>query len=185
MTYDYSEEPNERAVIGDNLMAQLVGLADKQESLEAEIETLGETLESKKEELRKLANVEIPGLLSGLTGSLRLPDGRTIELAEYIRASIAGDKAGPATEWMEEKGHGNLIKREFIISFNKEDEAWAKKFERDLARRKKPLAVKIKRTVHHKTLEAWVKEQLAKGVALPKDVFGIYHQKVSKVKRPD
>lgn len=184
MTYDYSEHSH-APLIGDNLMAQIVGLADKQERLEAEIEDLEGQLEKKKTELKSIANREIPELLSGLTGSLLLPDGRTVEIAEYLRASIAGDKAGPATKWVEDHGHSSIIKREFVISFNKDDEGWAKKFEQDLRKRKRPLNVKIKRTIHPKTLESWVREQLKNGVALPKDIFGIYHQKISKVKRPE
>lgn len=181
--YTYDEE--QKPLIGDNLMSQLIGLADKQESLESDIENLEAQLEAKKTQLRDLSGKEIPMLLSGLTGALLLPDGRTIEISEKIRASIAGAKAGPACEWLDENDHGELVKREFTITFNKDDEAWAKKFQRDLAARKKPLNVKVKRNVHPRTLESWVAEQLKAGVNVPKDIFGIYHQKTSKVKRPE
>lgn len=185
MAYDYSDEQDERRGIGDNLMKQLEALADRQESLESEVEQLEELLEKKKNELKIIADQEFPSLLSGLTGSLRLSDGRTVELNEKIRASIAGSKAGPACEWLDEHGHGELVKREFVIKFNRDDEAWAKKFQRDLDKRKKPLAYNVKRTVHPQTLQAWVKEQLQAGVDLPRETFGVYVQKTAKVKRPE
>lgn len=171
--------------VGPNLMAQLMAVADEQESLESQIEELEANLEKAKADLREVAEKRLPALLDGLRGSLLLDDGRTIEITEKMRASIAGAKADPACEWLDEHGHGGLVKREFVISFGKDDEAWARKFQRDLARRKKPLAVKVKRTVHHKTLESWVNEQFKEGVDIPKDVFGVYRQRMAKVKRPE
>ena len=185
MSYDYGDDANERAVIGDNLMAQLGALADKQEDLESTIEDLQEKLEDAQDQLKDLATKEIPTLLQGITGSLRLPDGRTIEINEKWRASIAGSKADPACEWLDEHGHGELVKREFIINFNRDDEAWARKFESDLKRRKKPLAYKVKRTVHPQTLVAWVNERMSAGDNLPKEIFGMFHQKTTKIKRPE
>ena len=184
MTYDYGDDSSAPA-IGDNLMATLEALADKQEGLESEIEELEELIAKKKKQLSGIATKEIPDLLQGITGSLKLEDGRTLEISEKWRASIAGDRAAPATEWMDDHGHGNLVKREFIISFNKEDEAWAKKFRADLERRKKKLNYKVKRNVHPQTLVAWVNERMSEGDDLPKDLFGMFHQKTAKVKRPE
>lgn len=185
MTYDYGEDTNERAVIGDNLMAQLVGLADRQEDLESRIESLREQLEEAEGELRDLANREIPALLHGVTGSLRLPDGRTIEIAEKWRASIAGKKAEPACQWLDENGYGELVKREFVVNFNRSEEEWARQFEKELMSRERPLAYKVRRTVHPQTLVAWVNEKMSEGVDLPKELLGMFHQKTTKVKRPE
>ena len=184
MTFDYGDDTGAKPV-GDNLMKALMDCADRQEKLEADIAKLTEELESKTSDLRQISGKEIPDLLNGITGSLLLEDGRTIEVTSKWRASIAGEKAGSACEYLDEHGHGDLVKREFVISFNKADEAWAKKFERDLKRRKKPLACKTKHTVHSRTLEAWVNEQMSNGVDLPKDIFGMHHQRTAKVKRPD
>jgi hypothetical protein len=45
-----------------------------------------------------------------------------------------------------------------------------------------PLVMKENYSVHHATLNAWVKEQLGDGVELPKETFGIFRQRSSKVK---
>lgn len=185
MKYDYSGEQEERGRIGDNLMSQLEALADRQESLEAEIEDLEALLEAKKNDLRVIAEKELPLLLDNVTGSLRLSDGRTIEVNDKIRASVAGAKAAPACEWLDENGHGNIVKRQFVFNFNKDQEDLAQKFVEQIQEMKIPVAYDVKRTVHPQTLQSWVKEMMKEGVDIPKELFGVYHQKVAKVKRPD
>lgn len=171
--------------IGDNLKKSLVECADKQEKIEAEIARLTAELEAQTQALKQLAEITIPQLLDGIDGEFKLDDGRVLEVYQKVRASIAGEKAGPAVEWLDNNGHGNIVKREFVIQFNRDDEAWAKKFEADLRKRKKPLNVKRKHTVHPQTLEAFVREQLGSGVELPIATFGIYRQRIAKVTRPD
>ncbi|HMW46618.1 MAG TPA: hypothetical protein PKD47_12090, partial [Solirubrobacterales bacterium] len=45
-----------------------------------------------------------------------------------------------------------------------------------------PLVMKSNYTVHHATLNSWVKERLADGEQLPTDTFGIFRQRTAKVK---
>lgn len=168
--------------MGDNMKKALIDAADKQEKLEVELAKLQEEMEKKSSALKELAENTIPQIMDGLKGVIDLGDGRTIEIAEKIRASIAGEKAAPAVAWLDENGHGNIVKRQFIIEFSRDDEAWAKKFEADLKKRKKPLNVMRKQSVHPQTLEAFVREQLGTGVELPIATFGIYRQRISKIK---
>jgi len=180
---DYGED-SRSPIIGGNMQKALTDAADKHEALEAEIAELELLLETSKTALKELSTNTIPQIMDGMMGEFRLDDGRVLEIGEKVRASIAGEKAGPAVEWLDDNGHSDIVKRQFIIQFNRNDEAWAKKFEADLRKRKKPLNVVRKHTVHPQTLEAFVREQLGEGVALPIDTFGIYRQKTSKVTHP-
>jgi hypothetical protein len=117
-----------------------------------------------------------------MNGKLTLKDGRILEVKEDIRSSIAGEKRVPAINWLDANGYGNLPKRQIIVEFSKGEDKAFKKFAADLRRRKLPLVVEENHTVHHATLNAWVKEQLNEGVELPKDTFGIFRQRVAKVK---
>jgi hypothetical protein len=182
--YDYGED-SRSPKIGDNIKKALLEAANRQEELEVKIAKLTAELETEQGKLRQLAEITIPQIMDGMFGSWDLGDGRFLEISEKIRASIAGEKAAPACEWLDSHNHGSIIKRQFVIEFNKEDEAWAKKFEADLRKRRKPLNVKRKNTVHPATLEAFVKEQLSNGVDIPQKIFGVYRQKISKVIRPD
>lgn len=182
--FDYGEDSH-TPKIGDNMQKALTDAANKHEQLEVEIAKLTAELETKQAALKELGTITIPNIMDGMLGSFQLEDGRVLEINEKVRASIAGDKAAPAVEWLDSNGHAAIVKRQFVIQFNREDESWAKKFEADLRKRKKPLNVVRKHTVHPQTLEAFVREQLGNGVELPKDVFGIYRQKTSKVTHPD
>ena len=182
--FDYSAD-TAKPLIGDNLKKSLINSADQLEQLEAEIAELQSKIDTKTAALKVLTDTTIPGLMDGMTGALALDDGRVLEVTEKIRASIAGEKAGPAVKWLDEHDHSSIVKRQFVIEFNRDDEAWAKKFEADLRKRKKPLNVVRKHTVHPQTLEAFVREQFALGVELPKETFGIYRQRIAKVTRPD
>jgi hypothetical protein len=178
--FDYGTDSVSPA-IGDNVRKALREAADKQEALEVEIAELTSKLEAKNAELRELSWTTIPNIMDGMLGAFQLGDGRTLEVKEKIRASIAGEKAAPAVAWLDEHGYSGLVKRQFVIEFNKEDDAWAKKFEADLRKRKKALNVVRKQTVHPQTLEAFVREQLGNGIELPISTFGIYRQRVSSV----
>lgn len=181
--YDYSNYEQEAQAVGDNLMGALVGLADKQEAAEAEVERLEELLKEAKSNLQRITEHEIPKLMDGLEGTINLPDGRKITIAEKIRASISGDKKPMAMRWLDDHGHGGIIKRRFIVEFGKGQEEWAKQFEEQLASSSTPLNVKKERNVHWQTLDAFVREQLENGEELPLDIFGVYRQRFAKVKK--
>ena len=178
--YDYGVDAMSPK-IGDNIKKSLIQAADRQQQLEIEIAHLTAELEKRTAALRELSENTIPQIMDGMFGVFDLGDGRKLEISEKIRASIAGDKAMPAVQWLDEHDFSSIVKRQFVIEFNRDDEAWAKKFEADLKKRKKPLNVKRKHTVHPQTLEAFVREQLGKGVDLPVATFGIYRQRLSKV----
>ena len=87
---------------------------------------------------------------------------------------------------------GGLIKRTIIVYFGKDEDRWAKKFMADLAKRKRPLDVERKETVHSGSLTAAVKEQIAKALEegkdpraeLPFDLLGVYQAEVAELVAP-
>lgn len=181
--YDYSDYEDSQPVVGDNMLARLSGLATDQAHAEARVLRLDEELKEAKETLRHISENQLPELMeeAGME-TFSTSDGLGISINSVIRGSIPKSTAGQAFMWLEENGHGRLIKRTFTIDFGKDDDKWANRFERDLARRKKPLNVKRKKAVHPSTLTAFVRSQLEEGVAIPMTTFGVYRQRVSKVK---
>lgn len=181
MTYDYSAYEDEKPVIGHNLQTVLTELADKQQAAEALIESLEKQLEEAKATLRSVSEKEIPELLAEMKGSFTLPDGRRIAVDEKIHAGLSKEREFAGHLWLENNGYPNLAKREFIISFDAEDAEWAKQFEQELKNRPKPLNSKTKRSIHHQTLQAWVREKLREGVDIPKDIFGVHVKRTTKI----
>lgn len=181
-TYDYSELTKDLAPVGDNMMTMLVALADQQLEIEAEIARLQELLEKANDELKRLSQVEIPRLLDGVEGKFKLPNGKSITVGEEIRVSVTKEKNFLAMKWLEDNNNGSLIKRKFTIEFNKDQEQWAKDFEKSLAETKLPLSVKKDKSVHHATMTAFIKERLANGEPVPLDIITVFRQRFSKIK---
>lgn len=111
-----------------------------------------------------------------------LMDDSRIVLEDFVVAGIKKTDREKAYAWLEKAGKGDLIKHVLTISFGKGDDAWARKFMADLAKRKKPLNVERKDDVNYQTLNAFVREEFAnlraKGIdpyrRLPKELLGIY-----------
>ncbi len=182
--HDYSDFQQEDAV-GGNLMSRIEGLAQEQLDAEAMVATLEERLAEAKAVARGIKEHGLPELLDSADlgeSTITTPAGHIIKMGEAIRGSIPKGKEQPAFDWLEDNNNGRLIKRTFTIEFGKGDEVWADKFERDCARRKRPLNLKRKQGVHPQTLQAFVRQQLDEGVAIPMDVFGVYRQRFASVK---
>lgn len=165
-----------------NLDTILIQLADEYVEAEKEVEEAEVFLETKKTYLRDIVEKKIPEAVEGMNGDLKLSDGRTLSLKEEIRSSIAGEKRIPAIKWLNDNDYGHIVKREVIIEFGKDSEDLVEDFLEYLSNFGKPLVIKQNDSVHHMTLNSWVKEQLREGVNLPKDTFGIFRQRTAKVK---
>ena len=182
--YDYSELKRETTGSKDNILAQLAGAAMDQMNAERAVAEAEEKLALAKAELKRISEHVIPELMDAAEmQEYTTKDGQKIKVQETIRDSLPKENPEPAFRWLVEHKHDDLIKREFTIRFGKQDEAWAKKFEADLKKRKKPVAVEVKRTIHPSTLASFVKGQLEAGVDFPLDTFGVFRQRVSKVEQ--
>lgn len=168
--------------IPSNLETVLMTLADELQAAEKAVEEAESALEKAKDLRRDLTDTRIPAATEGMNGKLTLRDGRILEVKEEIRSSIAGDKRVPAINWLDKEGYGNLVKREIVFSFPKGQTERAQAFQKAITNLNMGLVMKENFTVHHATLNSWVKEKLSEGVELPKEVFGIFRQRSAKVK---
>lgn len=168
-------------------------LAERHIELEAQIAALQAELAVKQSALEAIRNSDLPLAMTSLGLELfRLTGGGVIELKEIIAASITKENQPKAFPWLEKNGHGDLIKHVITIQFGKGEDAWAKKFLQDLAKRKRPLKFDRKDTVHPQTLGAFVREQIRAAKAegldprdqLPYDLLGVFQQKYAEVSLP-
>jgi site-specific DNA-cytosine methylase len=168
----------------DNLKNVLRQLADELVEANAEVDRIKEQLLVAENVVKNLTDNRIPAVAEGLEGKFDLGDGRTLTIKEEIRASVAGEKLAPAVEWLDAHDYGNLVKRNLIFEFGKDDDERVKKFKEAVEPilKQQRLVLKEKHAIHNATLVAWVKERLEEGDNLPVDVFGIFRQRVAKVK---
>lgn len=173
-----------KASEGDNFKAVLRGLADELLEAMAEVDRIKEELMTAENMVKDLTDVRIPNVVEGLEGKFDLGDGRTMTIKEEIRASVAGEKLEPAVEWLDANNYGNIVKRNLIFEFGKDDHEKVQAFKEAITPilKQQRLVLKEKRAIHNATLVAWVKERLAEGDDLPIDIFGIFRQRIAKVK---
>ncbi|QDP61593.1 MAG: hypothetical protein Tp138OMZ00d2C19078261_54 [Prokaryotic dsDNA virus sp.] len=180
---DYSDFKEESPIAGDNLMKSLMALADEQEAAEAEVDRLNALMDEAKANLKRISEHEIPKLLDGMEGKISLPDGRSITLNEKIRTSVSGERKERAFDWIEKQGFGSIIKRRINIDIGKDQEALSDEIKGKLAEIDSAVIYKEERNVPWQTMDAFVKEKLGQGADVPLELFGVYHQRTTKIKR--
>ena len=167
-----------------NFKIVLRSLADELLQAQAELEAAEEAVVLKKGIVKDYAETRIPAATEGMEGEFDLGDGRKLVLKEDIRASIAGAKAAPAIQWLDGNDYGHIVKRQVIFEFDKDDMESYDEFMEFIKPyvAEKGLVMKPKFSVHPQTLVSWVKEMLKEGNEFPRDTFGVFRQRVAKVK---
>jgi hypothetical protein len=168
--------------VPSNLDTVLMQLADELQEAEALVAQREDELQDAKDALKDITDIRVPTATDGLDGVFNLSDGRSMTVKEDIRSSIAGEKRVPAIKWLDDHKYGHIVKRELVFQFAKGDTKSHDLFRKAVKKLNMPLVMKEQYSVHHATLNSWVKERLGEGVELPKDVFGIFRQRVAKVK---
>jgi len=168
------------APVGEDSLAKIARLAQGQRQAAQAVQTAEQNLEDAKERLRQISEVDLPEIMATVgMGEVKLADGTTVNVSDRIQARISAAHLAEAHKWLNENGHGNLIKREFKIAFGRDQEAWASSFEGTLDN--EGVRYDRKQTVHPSTLKAFVRQSLEDGEDIPEDVFGVYRQTVAKL----
>lgn len=141
-------------------------------------------LKKAEERVRTLEEVTIPELMESIgwaEGSkLVTPAGNTLVLKRTINASIAAAHREEVFRWLDENGHGGLVKRNVIVPFGRDTEEEAQKLVETLER--KYCDVREERKVEPATFSAWVRGQVEAGKSLPPaSMINIDNRKVAKL----
>lgn len=117
-------------------------------------------------QIARVSEVEIPAIFDELgIQDMRLIDGRRVTIKSDFRPSISEDNREEVFLWMRTHNHAELIKNELKVVFGKGEDSQAAVLLERLAL--EGLAVDFKTFVHPATLAAFVREQTAKGEAIP------------------
>lgn len=164
----------------DERFKGLDALVVKTKAAEASVMKLASLLEQAQETLRDLVARQLPAMLDdmGLKEFVNSA-GQKIEIKEVIEAGISEANRPVAFNWLEENGHGGLIKQDITVSFSKNQEGAAKELMSELTG--KFAAVTQNKKVHPSTLKAWVREMLGEGKAIPLEPFGVFRRREAKI----
>lgn len=115
-------------------------------------------------------------------------DGRGFAVDNYYKANIPSDNPDPGYNWLEENGHGDIIKNTIVVTLPKDNEKMAKEIEDYIRQRWQEATVERKRAVPWATLTAWLKELWNSGdpdkKLPPLDIMGATIGRIVKIKEP-
>lgn len=172
---DVAPEPgaNAKAVLEDQI--RQLDVEDK------EIERIEEELKAAKARRTKLVEQIIPQTFEDMgldDDSVIKVDGKAVTIKTTIYASPKAADREQVYDWLEENGHGGLIKRTGVFETGRDNEAKFRRWINSI----KTYPGEFKRTVAPQTLKAFVSEQLDAGEDIPMELFGAYTRRVATVK---
>jgi len=167
------EQESKNIQIDTAMTKDIAELCNQLSDLQKQISTLDDKMKKLKELERKLSEEDIPNKMQQ-TGvqKLELADGTKIEVKPYYAARIPASRIDEAFGWLREHGHGDMIKNNVQLIFDRGQDEVAKKLVDELT--DKGHTVKQAEKVEPMTLKAFVREQIEKGQNVPADLFGVY-----------
>lgn len=184
--FDYGSDadPDQEAVA--RAFAELDKMTLAAERLTAQRKQAEEHAQKLKQAEEQLLNKDIPELL----GRMRLDEcttasGIQVKVKREIKASLPGhdrvEARMGALRWLVEHGHGGVIKNQVSVALDRGEDTRADELVVEL--RSKGFDVESKKDVNHQTLGALVRELVADGKIVPRDLFNLFDMRLAKLSR--
>ena len=160
-------------------------LADQVESLEnvnSSIENAEEIVKNLKKKRDHISGEGIPTMMSEMgLAELKLHDGSHLKVSTSYRATITEANKVAAFNWLRKNGLGDIIKNEISVSFGRNEDNKAADYA-DLARGQ-GFEPTQKLKVEPMTLKALVRERIEAGKEMPTEIFGVFSENKTTIKR--
>lgn len=165
---DQNATPVESKVLG-----KVAEMAKSIRLKEQALELLEQQAKALKQELLKLTDQDLPGLMQefGLQ-SFTLDDGSKVEIKVTYGGHIKVEDRPAAFSWLRDNGHGDIIKNAVSVLFGAGEDSKASALLGELG--SMGYAAEQKEDVHSSTLKAWVKERVELGEEFPMHLFGAW-----------
>lgn len=158
--------------IADNDLESLSSLCKRQRELEVKIEQLEAERKKLSNEVEELSTKLIPDKMDQLgMSSLRLSDGTKVEIKPFYSCKILDG----GLKWLDENGHGGIIKTIVERKFSRQEREAAVEFA------KSNPGFDLVESVHHSTLGAFVREIYSHNESLPEQYFSVYQGSRTKL----
>lgn len=165
----------------DNLLARINVAMSQWETIDNEMAELEDKLKKKKGELKHLVENELPELMiEAEQKQITTMGDWCLKLEEFVHGHVPAPSATEpdavtrrwaAYKWLDENGHGSLIDRNLVVTFDRKDEAKAGELLKKLREEKNN--VKPIYSLHHMRLQGFIRDMYDKGKDVPEDLFAI------------
>ena len=178
---DFEKDQQDAIKKTDNIQS----LADQVERLEGVMTTIEKTEENLKL-LKKnrdhISGEVIPTMMSDMGfAELKLNDGSFLKVSTSYKAHISEANKEAAYNWLRNNGLGDIIKNEISVSFGRNEDNKAADYA-NLAKGQ-GFQPTQKMTVEPMTLKALVRERIEAGKEMPTEIFGVFSENKTTIKR--
>ena len=160
-------------------------LADQVQRLEAmqqQLEIQEDAIKEKKKQIQHISGEVIPTMMSEMgLAELKLHDGSHLKVSTSYRATITEANKEAAFNWLRENGLGDIIKNEISVSFGRNEDNKAADYA-ELAKGQ-GFQPTQKMKVEPMTLKALVRERIEAGKEMPTEIFGVFSENKTTIKR--
>ena len=160
-------------------------LADQVERLELcddRIADIENDLKMMKKKRDHISGEVIPTMMSEMgLAELKLQDGSHLKVSTTYRATITEANKETAFNWLRENGLGDIIKNEILVSFGRNEDNKAADYA-ELAKGQ-GFQPTQKMKVEPMTLKALVRERIEAGKEMPTEIFGVFSENKTTIKR--
>jgi len=182
--YGADADPDQEAVA--RAFAELDKLTLQAERFTEQRKRAEEQLQKCKQAEEQLLNRDIPELLAKMRlDECTTASGIQVKVKREIKASLPGhdrvEARMGALRWLIDGGHGGVIKNQISVALERGEDTRADELVVEL--RAKGYAVESKKDVHAGTLGALVREMVADGKIVPRDLFNLFDMKIAKLSR--
>ena len=178
---DFEKDQQDAMKKTDNIQT----LADQVERLEAMQQQLTiqeDAVKKKKKQIEHISGEVIPTMMTEMgLSELKLQDGSHLKVSTSYKAHISEANKEAAYNWLRNNGLGDIIKNEISVSFGKDEDNKAASYV-DLAK-SQGLEPSRKMKVEPMTLKALVRERIEAGKEMPTEIFGVFTENKTTIKR--
>ena len=181
MAIDFEKDQQDAMSRTENIQS----LADQVQRLEGllrRIELSEDNLKDLKKEHQRISGEVIPTMMSEMgLSELKLQDGSHLKVSTSYRATITEANKEAAFNWLRNNGLGDIIKNEISVSFGRNEDNKAANYA-ELAKGQ-GFQPTQKMKVEPMTLKALVRERIEAGKEMPTEIFGVFSENKTTIKR--
>ena len=178
---DFEKDQQDAMKKTDNIQT----LADQVERLEAmqqQLQIQEDAVKEKKKQIEHISGEVIPTMMTEMgLSELKLQDGSHLKVSTSYKAHITEANKEMAFNWLRNNGLGDIIKNEISVSFGRNEDNKAADYA-ELAKGQ-GFQPTQKMKVEPMTLKALVRERIEAGKEMPTEIFGVFSENKTTIKR--
>ena len=165
----------------DNIQS-LADQVEKLDSLNKRLALQEDNIKNTKKDIDRLSGEVIPTMMTEMgLSELKLQEGSHLKVSTSYKAHITEANKEMGFNWLRDNGLGDIIKNEISVSFGRGEDNKAAHYA-ELAKGQ-GLEPTQKLKVEPMTLKALVRERIEAGKEMPTEIFGVFTENKTTIKR--